>query len=237
MRAAGTPVREFVNLGGSTMTLPREEVVPGLLVEFAEFGALVRSLDESELAAPSRCTGWSAGDVAGHVIGQTVDITAGRFEGLGTPEVTARQVEERRGRTPAELADELAAATKIAADILASFDDAAWAGPGPSGPGTLGDGVESLWFDAWLHADDIRAATGRPTEPGPAVRASVSHIASQLTEQDWRPATLSLDGVEEFVVAGGGPAVTGDAVQFVLVATGRGDPSVLELDETVNIYR
>ena len=32
------------------MTLPREEVVPGLLVEFAEFEALVRSLDESELA-------------------------------------------------------------------------------------------------------------------------------------------------------------------------------------------
>ncbi len=219
------------------MTLPREEVVSGLLVEFADFEALVRSLDESELAAPSRCGGWSAGDVAGHVIGQTADITAGRFNGLGTPEVTARQVEERRGRTAAELADELAAATKIAADILASFDDAVWAGPSPTGVGTLGDGVESLWFDAWLHADDIRAAIGRPTEPGPAVRASVSHIAQQLTEQGWRPATLSLDGVEDFAVAGGGPAVTGDAVQFILVATGRGDPAVLDLDETVNIYR
>src|SRR4249919_338663 len=138
------------------MTLPREEVVQGLLAEFADFEALVRSLDESELAAPSRGTGWCAGDVAGHVIGQTVDITAGRFDGLGTPEVTARQVGERRGGTPAELADELAAATKIAPDILASFDDAAWMGPSPSGPGTLGDGVESLWLDAWLHADDIR---------------------------------------------------------------------------------
>lgn len=219
------------------MTLPIEEVVPGVLVEYGDFEALVRSLDESELAAPSRCAGWSAGDVAGHVIGQIADITAGRFDGLGTPEVTARQVEERRGRTPAELADELATATKIAADILASFDDAAWAGPSPAGVGTLGDGVESLWFDAWLHADDIRDAVGRPTEPGRAIRASVSHIAQQLTEQGWRPATLSLDGVEEFVVAGGGPAVTGDAVQFVLVATGRGDPAVLELDETVNIYR
>ncbi len=219
------------------MTLPREEVVPGLLEELAEFEALVRLLGESELAAPSRCTGWSAGDVAGHVIGQTADITAGRFDGLGTPEVTARQVEERRGRSAAELADELAAATKIAADILASFDDAAWDGPSPTGAGTLGDGVESLWFDAWLHADDIRAAIGRPTQPGPALRASVSHIASQLTEQGWRPATLSLDGMEEFVVAGGGPAVTGDSVQFVLVATGRADPGTLGLEETVNIYR
>jgi uncharacterized protein (TIGR03083 family) len=219
------------------MTLPREEVVPGLLAEFADFEALVRSLDESELAAPSRCTGWSAGDVAGHVIGQTADITAGRFDGLGTPEVTARQVEERRGRTPAELADELAAAIKVAADILASFDDAAWMGPSPSGAGTLGAGVETLWFDAWLHADDIRAATGRPTEPGPGVRASISHIAQQLTEQGWRPATLSLDGMEELVVAGGGPPVTGDSVEFVLVATGRADPLAFGLDETVNIYR
>ncbi len=169
------------------MTLPREEVVPGLLVEFGEFEALVRSLSEAELKSPSRCTGWSAGDVAGHVIGQTADITAGRFEGLGTPEVTARQVEERRGRTPEELADELAAATAIAAEILASFDDAAWAGPSPTGGGTLGDGVESLWFDAWLHAEDIRDATGRPTETSPAIRASISHIAQQLTEQGWRP--------------------------------------------------
>jgi uncharacterized protein (TIGR03083 family) len=219
------------------MTLSREEVVPGLLEEFGEFEALVRSLSESDLAAPSRCTGWSAGDVAGHVIGQTADITAGRFDGLGTPEVTARQVEERRGRTPDELADELAAATKVAADILATFDDEAWNGPGPTGVGTLGDGVESLWFDAWLHADDIRDAVGRPTETSPAVRASISHIAQQLTEQGWRPATLAFDGMEEFAVAGGGDAVSGDAVQFVLVATGRGDPVLFELDETVNIYR
>ena len=90
------------------MTLPRDEVVPGLVAELGEFEALVRSLDEIEWKAPSRCDDWTAGDVAGHVIGQLADITAGRFDGLGTPEVTARQVEERRGRTPAELADELA---------------------------------------------------------------------------------------------------------------------------------
>jgi uncharacterized protein (TIGR03083 family) len=218
------------------VSLPREEVVPGLLTEFGDFEALVRTLSAAELASPSRCVGWSAGDVAAHVIGQIADITAGRFEGLGTPEVTARQVEERRGRTAAELADELGAATKAAADILASFDDAAWAGPSPTGVGTLGDGVESLWFDAWLHADDIRAATSRPTQPGPGVRASLSHLAQLLSEEGWGPATLAFDG-DEFPVAGGGPAVTGDPVQFVLVATGRGNPEALGFDETVNIYR
>ena len=58
-----------------------------------------------------------------------------------------------------------------------------------------------------------------------------------LTEQGYRPATLALDGLEEYPVSGGGPAVTGDVLQFVLVATGRADPAVIGLDETVNIYR
>ena len=97
------------------MTLRREVVVPGLINELGQFEVLVRSLDETEWKAPSRCGDWSAGDVAGHVIGQLADVAAGRFEGLGTPEVTARQVEERRGRTPAELADELGEVTVVAA--------------------------------------------------------------------------------------------------------------------------
>ena len=219
------------------MTLPREEIVAGLPAELDEFAALVRSLDGSELRMPSRCAGWTAGDVAAHVIGQMADVTAGRFDGLGTPEVTARQVEERRGNSGAELADELAAARKAAVDLLAVFDDAAWQGPSPAGGGTLGDGVEALWFDAGLHADDIRDAVGRPSELAADVRPAVSHLAQVLTEQGWRPATLALDGLPEFPVSGGGPAITGDPVPFVLAATGRGDPAALGLDETVNVYR
>ena len=112
-----------------------------------------------------------------HVIGQLADVTAGRFDGLGTPEVTARQVEERRGRTPEELADELAEVTKAAEALLAIFDDAAWNGPSPAGGGTLGDGVEALWFDAALHADDIRAAVGRSSDMSSGTRVAISHLA------------------------------------------------------------
>ena len=46
------------------------------------------------------------------------DVAALRLEGLGTPEVTARQVAERRGRSPGELADELGATIKATADLL-----------------------------------------------------------------------------------------------------------------------
>lgn len=218
------------------MSLPREEVVPGVLGELEAFEALVRSLEPRDLQVPSRCDGWTVGNVASHVIGQLVDITEGRMEGLGTPEVTDREVRERTGRSPEELADELAGARATAAVILDTFDDAAWVGPGPTG-GLLGDGVESLWFDAAIHADDIRDALGRPGDLSSALRPSVSHIALMLTEQGHAPVTLTLDGVEAFPVSGGGRAVTGPADEFVRAACGRGDPAPFGLDETANIYR
>jgi uncharacterized protein (TIGR03083 family) len=221
------------------MTLPREEVVAGFQDELARFADLVRSIDAKDWKTPSRCAGWTAADVAGHVTGQLSDIVNGRFDGLGTPEVTERQVVERRSKTPDEMADELDEAAKIGADIVASFDDAAWGGPAPAGvPGSLGEGVEGLWFDAWVHADDIRSAIGRPSEPGPGVRASVSHLADLLTQQEWGPATIAVSGLEEFPVSGGGgQRVEGDAIAFVLVASGRKEASTLGLDTSVNVYR
>jgi uncharacterized protein (TIGR03083 family) len=219
------------------MTLPREEVVAGLLDELVRFEALVRSLDATEWQAPSRCGGWTAGDVSAHVIGQLADVAAGRFDGLGTPEVTARQVEERRGRTPAELADELGATAVVARAILESLDDAVWNGPGPAGGGTLGNGVEALWYDASLHADDIRDAVGRESDMSSGVRVSISHLAQLLTDQGYARATLQLDGLDAFPVSGGGSPITGAPVEFVLAATGRAAPEPLGLDETINVYR
>ena len=68
-------------------------------------------------------------------------------------------------------------------------------------------------------------------------RAAVSHVAAALTDRAWGPATLQLADAPGFTVGGGGPTLTGDALAFVLVGTGRADPSSLGLDDTVNIYR
>ncbi len=220
------------------MALPRETVIAGFDQSHADFSALVRSLDDEEWQTPSRCDGWTVSDVAAHVTGGITDVVTGKLEGLGTPEVTQREVDERRGRSPAEIADELDASLKLGADQLAGFDDAAWDGPVPVPglPGTLGDGVEALWYDAYLHADDIRVAIGRPTERGPGLEASVSHVAFFLNDKDWGPATLALDGMREYEIGGGGRRITGDPHEFVLVATGRADPASFDLDDTVNIY-
>lgn len=222
------------------MTLTREVVIPGMLSEYQSFDGLIRGLSEEQWDAPSRCEGWRVADVAAHVVGQLTDVVNLRLDGLGTPEVTRRQGDERRGRGPSELADELASSTKVASDLSSSFDDAAWAAPAPPGAsGTLGFGIEALWFDTYLHADDVRSALGLPSPHGQqGLRPSLSHIAKVLSDQGWGPADLVFNGYESFAVSGGGGrAITGDAFAFVLASTGRGDPAALGLDESVNIYR
>jgi uncharacterized protein (TIGR03083 family) len=222
------------------MTLERSVVVPGMLAEYRAFGELISTLSDQQWHAPTRCEEWSVGDVAGHVVGQLSDVTALRLDGLGTPEVTARQVDERRGRSAAELAGELDVAQRTAAELIDAFDDDAYDAEGPQANGqTLGFGLESLWFDTFLHADDIRVALGWETTSTAAHAASVSHIAQVLTDQGWRPATIRLEGLDEFRVGAGDEdsVIEGDAMQFVLVSTGRADPEVLGLDPAVNIYR
>ena len=220
------------------MTLGRSVVVPGMLQEYDSFGALLRTLSTDMWATPSRCDGWRVGDIAAHVAGQLTDVSNLRLEGLGTAEVTDRQVQERRGRGPDELADELMASTESASALAVAFDDDAWIAPGPPGTsGTLGQGLEALWFDTFLHADDIRHAIGAHTETGGGLPPSLSHIAQILTDQGWGPATLRFPGMEEFDVSGGGEVITGDPMIFVMVSTGRADPGLLGLDPEVNIYR
>ena len=219
------------------MTLSLHEVRDGIAAEHQAFAALLRELDGDAWARPSRCNGWTVADVAAHVSGSMAEIVAGELEGQGTEPVTARQVAQQRGRTHDELADELEGAAKGSADLLAVFDESAWAGPSPGGfDGTLGDAVEALWYDAYLHADDIRAATGLPSVRGPGLKASLSHVATVLGQRGWGPATLAFDGFDEFDVGGGGKRIEGDALAFVLAATGRADPSTFGLGPDVNIY-
>ncbi len=219
------------------MTLSRTEVVPGLLAELEAFGELIGPLDEAAWAQPTRCQGWAVADVAAHVIGSMADVVSGQLEGLGSPEATAREVAERKGRNPAELAQELVSVTKLASDLGAAFDDASWETPAPGGyGGTLGQGVEALWYDTYLHADDIRAALGRESVRGPGLRASVHHVAFELGKLGWGPATLALDGIEPVSVGPGGTTHTGDALEFVLVATGRADPKALGPEAPLDIY-
>jgi uncharacterized protein (TIGR03083 family) len=218
-------------------TLDRPEISAGFLAELDNFGELLRSLQPADLDTPTRCTGWTVGDVAGHMVGQVTDVVNGRLEGLGTPEVTEREAKERAGHSVEQLADELLEGRAGVAALADALDDEAWNAPVASDfEGTLGEGVLALWFDGYLHADDIRDAVGAPAARGDGLGGSIHWVAVDLDRRGWGPATLALDGVDVIEVGGGGEKITGDPYEFLLVATGRAEPSTLDLDESVNIF-
>jgi uncharacterized protein (TIGR03083 family) len=189
------------------MALPRTTVMDGLAGSMTDFEALLRALDLGAWDRPSRCEGWTAGDVARHAVGSMADAAGGRTDGLGSPEATQREVDERAGRSPVELADECAEVAKAAAGIFPLFDDEAWAAPAPGGfDGTLGEGIEALWADFWIHADDIRHAVGLPSVVEVGLAGAVSHVADELAKRGW---------------SGEVPADPDAQIQWLLAATGR----------------
>jgi uncharacterized protein (TIGR03083 family) len=200
------------------MALPRTLVMDGVVVSMANLEELLRTLDDAEWDQQSRCDGWSVGDVARHCIGSMSDALAGNTDGLGSPEVTQREVDERAGRSPAELADECAEVARTAAAMIPLFDDDAWAAAAPGGyEGTLGDGVEALWADFWFHSDDIRAAVGREPVADEGLAGAMSHVRFELGKRGW---------------SGTPPTTAEEQIPWLLSATGR-RPLVEGL---INIY-
>lgn len=218
-------------------TLDRTTVLAGIEYELSAFAGLVSALDEGDLNRPTRCDGWTVRHVAGHVVGIVVDVTEGRLDGQGTPAVTGRQASERADRSGVELAGELETAVPTLLALLGTFPDDAWAGPSLIDPSfTLGFGVEAIWYDAFLHSDDIRSALAQDSARGDGLRCAVHHVAGYLDHRGWTPTTLALDGMDRIDIRGGGDVIKGDPLQFVLAATGRLDAAAVGLDPAINVY-
>jgi uncharacterized protein (TIGR03083 family) len=215
------------------MMLTREQVLQGTLDEWELFAELVAGLDDAQWSAPSRCEGWQARDVAAHVYGTAHDVLAGTV-GQRTPE---QEAEAHRHLSPRELAGELRAAVASLRPVIDSLDDAAWAAPSPVPDLSMAEGVLALWYDTWIHADDIRTAVGLPSVRGGGLVAAVAHVHEQLGKRAWGPARLALQGLPELWVGkANGRVVSADPYRFVMVATGRADSAELGLEPSVNIY-
>jgi uncharacterized protein (TIGR03083 family) len=215
-----------------TAVLVRTDVARGVLDEYESFASLTESLDAKAWDAPTRCTGFHVRDVAGHVIGLAEDVAKG-VPGSRNAEEEAASV---RGDTPVQAAARLRAVIEALRPLLDALDDDMWNGPSGVPDLTFGRGVLTLWYDAFVHADDIRAALGRANVSGPGLAASVEYLAGELTSRGWGPATLALDGLPHYDVNGGGREISGDPMQFVLVATGRAEPETMGLEPGVSIY-
>jgi uncharacterized protein (TIGR03083 family) len=214
--------------------LTRQQVIQGTHDEYELFAELVAGLDEAQWSAASRCQGWAVRDVSAHVFGTAHDVLEGTV-GQRTPE---QEAEAHRHLAPRELAAELRRVVAALAPLVASLDDeAAWAAPSPAAGLTIGEGMLALWYDTWIHADDIRVPLGLPTVRGRGLVAAVAHVHEQLGKRSWGPARLALQGLPELSVGqANGRVVAADPYRFVMVATGRADSAELGLEPSVNIY-
>lgn len=215
------------------MELTPPQIVAGLLSEYESVAGLIRDVSRAGWDTPTRCRGWAVRDVAGHVTGNAIDSAHGTI-GARTPDEQARDL---RGHEPADLAALLATAAARMGSFLRGLDDDRWESPSPASGRTIGNGVLTLWYDAFVHGDDIRAALGQPSRRSPGLAASVLWLRTELEQKGWHGARLLLDGLDEITIGPGGPVVRGDPLRFVLAAAGRSRPEELGLDASVNVYR
>jgi uncharacterized protein (TIGR03083 family) len=212
--------------------MKRAETIAGLFAEYDAFTELIAPLTPEEWRTPTRCAGWEVRDVSGHVVANLVDSATGEV-GTRTPDEQARAF---RDVTPAEHVERLHATAVRLRPFFDGLDDEAWAGASPVAGRSLGNGILTLWYDTYVHADDIRTALGRPAEHTAGLDASLYWVREELERRGWGPARITLDGVDEHVIGTGGPVVSGDPLRFLLAATGRSDPAEFGMDESVNVH-
>ncbi len=134
--------------------------------------ALAGELDDADWSRPTDCDEWTVKDIVAHLAHLESELcNPGQNtyeEPSGTRVIsayTAKGVEARRDRTPAELVAELAAAVEMRASRLAELPEDPTA-PAPVTPGGVAWSWDELLrnraIDMWVHEQDIRRATGRP---------------------------------------------------------------------------
>jgi uncharacterized protein (TIGR03083 family) len=207
---------------------------PRRLDEYESFAALIDSLDAAAWDAPTRCTGFLVRDVAGHVVGLAEDVVKGRARqpqrrtgsGIGARRLGPRR--SRHGCAPRSMAIQ---------PLLDALDDDAWNGPSGVPDLSFGRGVLTLWYDAFVHADDIRAALGRPVGGAAPVSPRVSSTSRASSPTGVGPGDAARSTVcRATTSAPAGARSAGDPMQFVLVATGRADARRWASTPGVNIY-
>src|SRR5215467_5243263 len=225
--------------------LPRGTAMRLAATEYQRFADLLRSLGPGDWAKPTECPGWDVRAMAAHALGM-VEMAASIREtnrqlnlarsrgGVFIDALTALQVEERAGMTPAQITARFAAQGPRAARARRRTPGFIRRRNLPV-PQHVG-GREEAWTigylidviltrDPWMHRADIARATGTDlllTAGHDGVL--VADVAAEWATRHGQPCTLHLTGP----VGGtwrhgdGGPLIETDAVEFCRLLSGRG---------------
>ncbi len=172
--------------------VPMEDPAVPMLRQRRRLAALLATFDGAQWAADSRCAGWSAQDVAAHLVstnqfwalsmrsalaGEPTRFLA-TFDPVASP---AELVASRRSQSPADVLAQLAESTEALADVTDSLDEAQWSMLGEAPPGHVAlraVALHALW-DSWIHERDIVLPQGlTPVEEPDEVVGCLSYVAA-----------------------------------------------------------
>jgi uncharacterized protein (TIGR03083 family) len=209
--------------------------------EYDRMLSLLRSLEDSDWAAPTDCTEWSVRDMVAHLVGTAESASlreqvrvalkgrriAKRRKVAHIDGINAVQIEERAGLGPRELIDRLQCAAPRFVEFRSRFPRVLRGVrvPAPAGPLSLGSLMDVVYTrDVWIHRVDITRATARPMLLTPDHDGMiVADVAAEWARCHGKPAALHLEGPAggSFVFGTGGTEERLDAVEFCRMLAGR----------------
>ena len=226
-----------------TSALDRDTAMRLARTEYERFLALLQGLAPDDWAKPTACPGWDVRAMAAHLLGMA-EMSASMREslrqvrvaesrgGVFIDELTALQVEERAGMSPADIVARYAEVGPRAAKARRRTP---WFVRGRKMPGTqVVNGRDEAWTlgfltdvimtrDPWMHRADIVEATGAPMVLTPEHDGVlVDDVVREWAQRHGRPFTLRLTGPAGGAWGEGGPVLEYDAVEFCRAISGRG---------------
>jgi uncharacterized protein (TIGR03083 family) len=235
----------------------QQRVADELKTERERLTAYLEALPEGAWDKESLCEGWTVKDVMAHAIGIASDVANRRLDGIGTEEKNQEQVNDRRERSPRELLDEWRDQGALLEQGILELDDEFWNAPYVENF-NVGQALQRMVEDIWVHGHDIRIPLGDEQVGGPGLRSTLEvatrEWAVRLPKLAPQVGSLEIDTTElsETVKGAGDVAVkvSGDPITLALVSTGRiglgeaadagklsVEPSIPDgLSEAINIY-
>jgi uncharacterized protein (TIGR03083 family) len=227
-----------------TSALERATAMRLAATEYQRFAELLRSLQAGDWSKPTNCSGWDVRAMAAHLLGMAEMAAsireqrrqmrmAGRRGGLFIDALTAVQVEERAGLTPAEIVRHYEAVGPKAATgrrrtpgfIRRRRLPQPQAVDGRDEVWTIGYLVDViLTRDPWMHRFDIAEATGAAhVLDADHDGVIVDDLVNEWARRHGRPFTLRLSGPAggSWTVGRDGPNLELDVASFCRMISGR----------------
>lgn len=206
----------------------QKQLVADLKLQRERLVSYLQGLPEAAWDKESLCEGWRVRDVVCHVVGNATDLAAQNLQGVGTPEYNQRQVDERCDKSTGELFAEWDEQGPAYEAAISALPKEVWESPYEPW-GTVGEALERMLEDIWVHTQDIRIPLGDGIEDGPgssaAIHVSAFEIPVRAKEKGIALGSVHINvGDHDITVpVGEGPTVkiTGDPSAYALVATGR----------------